>query len=350
MDEIDALRSLGRDAPAASSLNKRMARVALLAHIEAADARTRRLPVSLRLIRPRAIGVIAAVSLVAILASGVLPFGRGVDPAAAASLNRVADVAAMQPAAPADGYRHTKSTGAHLWGIGGGPDRPNGIWVLVPVDREIWVKPDGSGRLIERREAPIWFGPADKAAWVGEGSPDQHVEPFTRGSRDTSFGPTPAGVAPGTPQAWPGSLNYQNVDALPTDVGALRRIIDDRAAAGGGSTDYERFTIVGDLLRETVAAPQVRAALYRVAAGLGGVELIGSMTDRAGRTGTAVAMTSDQSSRGLERRILVFDPQTSMLLAEEDVLLHKVDYLDTDPPIVIGYDTYLVSDVVATIP
>lgn len=140
------------------------------------------------------------------------------------------------------------------------------------------------------------------------------------------------------------------MDALPTDVGALRRIIDERAAVGGGSTDYERFTIVGDLLRETVAAPQVRAALYRVAAGLGGVELIGSMTDRAGRTGTAVAMTSDQSSRDLERRILIFDPQTSTLLAEEDFLIHKVDWLDANPPVAIECDTYLVSDVVSTIP
>jgi hypothetical protein len=346
MDEIDALRTLGRDVPAPTSLTKRLARAALLAHIDAADARTRRLPVRIRLIRLRAVGVIAAVSVVVVLASGVLPLGRGVDPAAAASLNRVADVAAMQPAAPTDGYRHTKSAGAHLWGIGGTADRPNGIWVLVPVEREIWVKPDGSGRLIERRGAPVWFGPADKAAWVAEGSPDLGVKPLT----DTAFGPSPSGLAPGTPQAGPGSLYYQNVDALPTDVGALRRIIDDRAAAGGGSTDYERFTIVGDLLRETVAAPQVRAALYRVAAGLGGVELIGSMTDRAGRTGTAVGMTNEQSSRGLERRILIFDPQTSVLLAEEDVLLHKVDYLDTNPPIVIGYDTYLVSDVVSTVP
>ncbi len=130
----------------------------------------------------------------------------------------------------------------------------------------------------------------------------------------------------------------------------VRQQRGERAAVGGGSTDYEQFTIVGDLLRETVAAPHVRAALYRVAAGLGGVELIGLMTDRAGRTGTAVAMTTDQSSRGLERRIPIFDPQTSTLLAEEDVLIHKVDWLDGNPPAVIGHDTYFFSDVVSTIP
>ena len=61
-------------------------------------------------------------------------------------------------------------------------------------------------------------------------------------------------------------------------------------------------------------------------------------------------MTTDQSSRGLERRVLIFDPQTSLLLAEEDVLLHKVDWLDAEPPLVIGYNTYLVSEIVPTIP
>lgn len=60
----------------------------------------------------------------------------------------------------------------------------------------------------------------------------------------------------------------------------LRRLIDQRAAANGGSTDDERFTIIGDLLRETVAAPKVRSALYRVAAGLNGVEL--AVDDRRG--------------------------------------------------------------------
>lgn len=74
-------------------------------------------------------------------------------------------------------------------------------------------------------------------------------------------------------------------------------------------------------------------------------KLIGSATDRAGRTGTAVAITGNPSGVGLERRILIFDPDTSMLLAEETVLLEAVDWLDADPPIVIGYNTYLVSDI-----
>lgn len=348
MDEIDALRTLGRDVPPPEPATKRAARATLLAHAEAAANRPRWLPDGRSgLRRRRVLGALAALGLVAIVASGQLPIGPRPDPAAAAALNHAADIAAALPDASRDGYRHTTSKGAYLSGVGGGPDHPNGVWALVPVSREIWIKSDGSGRIVESRGEPIWFGPADRAGWQAVGSPDLRGTPFS----DTRFGPTPPGVDPWDPQPWPGSLYYENVDALPTDVATLRRMIDERAAAnGGGATDYERFTIVGDLLRETVAAPKVRAALYRVAASLHGVELVGAMTDRAGRTGTAVSMTTDQSSRGLERRVLIFDPQTSSLLAEEDVLLHKVDWLDAEPPLVIGYNTYLVSDIVPTIP
>ena len=347
MDEIEILRAVGSDVPPPRAGAKQAARAALIAAATEVSARpTFRWP-RLPLQRPRLVIPAVIVSLVVVLALGIVPLGNRPDPAAAAALTAVADVAAALPAAPVDSYRHTKSEGAWLSGIGGPSDRPDGIWALVPVTRELWIKPDGSGRLIETRGQPIWFGPADKTAWVAVGSPDLGGGRHT----DTRFGPTPPGADPSQPQVWPGSLRYEDVDALPTDPSALRQLIDQRAAAnGGGPTDYERFTIVGDLLRETAAAPQVRAALYRVAAELGGVQLIGSTTDRAGRTGTAVVMTNAQSSRGLERRVLIFDPSTSILLEEQDVLLHQVDWLDANSPIVIGYATYLVSDIVEAIP
>lgn len=347
MDEIELLRRIGHDVPPADLAAKHAARAALLAQ---ATARPRpsalRWP-SARVRYPLRAWAIAAMPIVLVLTFGLVPLSTGPNVAAAAALNKVADVAAALPDGPRDGYRHTKSEGAYLSGVGGWPDHPNGIWALVPVSREIWIKPDGSGRLIQSRGEPMWFGPADRAAWQTAGSPDLRGTPYS----DTRFGPMPPGVEPWTPQPEPGSLYFQDVDSLPTDPGSLRQLIDGRAAANGaGSTDYERFTIIGDLLRETVAVPKVRAALYRVAAGLNGVVLVGSLRDRAGRTGTAVSMTNAQSSRGLERRVLIFDPRTSALLGEEDVLLHRVDWLDADPPIVIGYNTYLVSDVVAAIP
>jgi hypothetical protein len=343
MGDIDLLRQIGHDVPSADAATKQSAREALvvLATAPPVGRRWQRVPIPL----PRLAGAVATVALAAVIMFGVLPTVTGPS-AAAAALNRVADVAAALPDGPVNGYRHTESEGAYLSGVGGWPDHPNGIWALVPVSSEFWIKPDGSGRLIQSRGEPIWFGPADRAAWQAAGSPDLRSTPYS----DTRFGPTPPGVAPRTPQVEPGSLYFQDVASLPTDPGSLRQLIDERAAANGGSTDYERFSIIGDLLRETAAPPKVRAALYRVAAGLTGVELIGSMKDRAGRTGTAVSMTNAQSSRGLEQRVLIFDPRTSALLGEEDILLHKVDWLDADPPMVIGYNIYLVSDIVPTIP
>jgi hypothetical protein len=50
------------------------------------------------------------------------------------------------------------------------------------------------------------------------------------------------------------------------------------------------------------------------------------------------------------QRVLISDPKTSMLLEERDVLLHRVSWLDAEPPILIGYATHLASDVVQPIP
>lgn len=187
-----------------------------------------RLP-RLALRRPRLLIPAVVVPLVVVIALGVVPLGSRPDPAAAAALDAVAGVAATLPT-PQDGYRHTKSEGAWLVGEGGWPDHPNGIWALVPVTRELWVKPDGWGRLIETRGEPIWFGPADKAAWVASGSPLPSA-----GHTDTRFAPTPPGADPSHPQVWPWSLTgHQDVDALPTDPAALRQLIDQRAAANGG--------------------------------------------------------------------------------------------------------------------
>ena len=78
------------------------------------------------------------------------------------------------------------------------------------------------------------------------------------------------------------------------------------------------FVLVGDDLRETATLPAVRAALYEVAARIPGVELIGNVTDRAGRAGVAVAMTDTKSRT---RQVLILDPKTSQLLAEEETVV-----------------------------
>ncbi len=40
---------------------------------------------------------------------------------------------------------------------------------------------------------------------------------------------------------------------------------------------------------------------------------------------------------------LIFDAETYHLLAEEEVLLQRGEWLDAQPPVVIGWNTYLAS-------
>jgi hypothetical protein len=352
MDELDMVRSLGGDTPDPDQAAKQAARAALMTRASTSPRRlwwTTRMP---RITPSRVLGLAASLGLVAILVSGVVPVGPGPHDAAAAALDRVAGVAltTADDGAARTGYRHTVSDGANVVGVSTNKEGTHSVWALVPVHREIWVKPDGSGRLIERRSKAVWFSAADKAAWVAAGSPELGDDRTT----DTRFDPTPPGSDPGTPQLAPGSLGYADVDGLPTDVDGLETLIRSRAAAnGGGATDAEVFTIVGGLLSETVAAPKLRAALYRIVARLDGVELMGTATDHAGRSGTGVSLVDDDPSpggRGRERHVLIFDPDTSRLLEKETVQLSRIEGISAEPPVTIGYTTYLTSEIVSHMP
>jgi hypothetical protein len=98
-----------------------------------------------------------------------------------------------------------------------------------------------------------------------------------------------------------------------------------QAAGFGPRLDDEMFVEVGDSLRETNASPAQRAALYAVAARIPGVELVGRVVDSAGRAGLAVA--KDDTVNHI-RSTLVFDPNTSVLLAEQETTLagNSFDY------------------------
>lgn len=277
-----------------------------------------------------AAGLLVMPLLTPVLTTTVWP-GASRQDAAARVLSALAEVAAAQPAeqtAPVAGYRYTRSEGAHLVTVAG-PNAPS-FSVLVPRTRELWIAPDGSGRLRETAGQPIFLGERDRARWEAAGRP-QVVFTYNR-----DFGP--------------GELRYEDLSDLPTDPAALAAVIRQRATLPSGPpVDVEMFVIVGDLLRETAAPPALRAALYRVAARIPGVELVGSVTDRAGRRGVAVAKTTSHFG-GKQRMVLIFDPATSALLAEERVLLEQVDWLDARPPVAIGYTTYLESRIVPALP
>jgi hypothetical protein len=176
---------------------------------------------------------------------------------------------------------------------------------------------------------PIFTSESSRAAWIAAGSP-----PFGM-DIDEDYGP--------------GGLHFEDLSAVPPDTAALTSLVRERASRSERPLDVQMFVVVGDLLRETRAAPELRAALYQVAAQIPGVEVIGNVRDRAGRLGVAVAKTAYHFG-GTERHTLIFDPTTSALLGEETVRSPWLSGIVVDEPTVVSYVVYLKSEVVDQLP
>ncbi len=246
-----------------------------------------------------AFGATALVATASVAATVVLfgAGGAGPSPAAAAVLRHAARTAATQPAIapPAAGqFVYTKSESLFA---NTAVTHHQTINFFQHVTREVWIGPDGSGRLREAEGSPTFVTSADKDAWLAAGKPDLTGD---RNS-DQSF--------------QSGGLSYLDLSNVPSDAAQLKQLIESRTIEGGPPGDAETFTIIGDLLRETYAPPGVRSALYTIASQLPGVQLVGTVKDELGRSGTAVAYVSHGVSDEL-----ILDPQTSALLAERQVV------------------------------
>ncbi|WP_371659541.1 CU044_5270 family protein [Streptomyces sp. NBC_00280] len=252
-----------------------------------------------RVARRRRMGMVvasAAVACVAVVVTGLSITATEppaeTPPASKASvqlLEQAALAAVADPGAvPRSGqYTYVKVTG-HTTALSEGKD---GSMERLRQDEsyEQWTSVDGSGRTMQRK-------PGGSAAWL----------------------PVPA---PGE-----GSLNlptYRFLAGLPTEPGALLETIYRDAnlnhGAGSDSTtgpDQEAFVTIGDLLRASVAPPDVSAALFRAAARIPGVIVVSDAVDAAGRHGVAVAREHDG-----ERFEWIFDKDTKELLGERTVLV-----------------------------
>lgn len=277
-----------------------------------------------------AAGVAAAAVAITVAVPALLPDGHpgGAQDAAAGVLMRAARVAATQEGSPPPGpgqyvYTKTEAVWENGW-AGVGPNQDQYFSVLMPVVREAWIGTDGSGRLLETNGTPAFLTEHDRSVWLAAESPDlggnkTHDESYTAGG-----------------------LSYLDLTKLPTDPGELRTMIEERKVEGGPPGDGETFTIIGDLLRETYAPSKLRAALYQIASELPGVELIGNVKDPVGRDGTAVGYPSD----GVLHE-LIFDPNTSALLAERTVVTDPAQaHLQVAAGTVVGWAAYLASGIV----
>ncbi len=82
-----------------------------------------------------------------------------------------------------------------------------------------------------------------------------------------------------------------------------------RRLGGSSWKPAQLFDRRGSLLQETGASPALRAAVYRAAALIPGVQVLGSVRDRRGRRGLGVAISTRE-----EREELSFNRHTAALM------------------------------------
>ena len=226
--------------------------------------------------------------------------GLPADGDAAAVLNAIAARATALPEDTGSGrYARMENEGWALWTrVDGGQVTSE----VVPQRSTVWAAPDGSGRVVTRRDGP----------GTVTSTTDQALAPGDR----TLMWP-------------PGSLS--------SDDSELARQLEQNHPVGNGPA--ERLVPVVDLAAEQPLAPAVRAAVLRYLARTPGLAVDGIVADRAGRRGVAVHV--DTTMSGLpERRTLIVDPDNGRILGAETLLTKDAGKLNVPVPSVISYTTF----------
>ncbi len=185
--------------------------------------------------------------------------------------------------------------------------------------REIWVRADGSGRVVDVPRGTHFLTEADRAAWVRGGRKvDLHG---TRSDQLVPPGGVPNSVALMNYTIGHTPLTYEQMLGLPDDPDQLaRRIADEaRKCECGPSLDEEQFEIVHDLLRAPAIPAKLRLGLLGAAQRLPTIDPVGTATDSLGRRGIAI---SRMTERG-RRIMLILDPATGTLLGDREVTVRR---------------------------
>lgn len=267
--------------------------------------------------------------------------------AIAADLRRTADAAAASEGAveapPGPGqFLYTKTEVAQLqgWlpkGHGKGSkahpryfvpiNDPSARYALVPTLKEAWMAPDGTTREREALGRVDFLSGADQRLWEAAGSPP----PFAYNPSEHEVGRDGSGrpLKAYSSKAFRGrhEMDYfSRLAQLPTDPEALRLVVENRRGGSvpvapspadsprGGATVERLLEILG----EPITSAALRAAAFDALAEIPGIGLEQGVVDVAGRRGDAISWVRDG---GFGRRC-IFDPRTSQILAEAEMLFN----------------------------
>lgn len=186
--------------------------------------------------------------------------------------------------------------------------------VVIPEVDKTWTAPNGARRLQTHRGHPlVAVTGSPKTLRAAEAGPAVDDSRYRIGT-----GPEPL------------------VSKLSLDPAALKRQLlhDD---SGDSPPTYRLFDTIR-VMNHQIISPRLDAALWRMLATQPDARYLGQVTDRAGRTGDAVAYTQKSG----ERLVLIISPATGELLDSEDLILSGAPGLHlTAYPAVVGYATFL---------
>ncbi|HWH21296.1 MAG TPA: CU044_5270 family protein [Solirubrobacterales bacterium] len=254
-----------------------------------------------------AFGAAAAVAVAVLIAVLALTGGGEEEDQLSAALDGAAARAAAAPSpAGAQPFTYLKTREISVRTT----DADRRSWnVDQSTTREEWVTPDGSGRLRIVAGPSRFVGSGDRVEWEGAGRPRFLTLGFGGRTEDRWIS---AGQLRG------------RVVSLPIEPGALAvRLTEEAAdAQGEGPLAAATLQLIAEDLRNPVASPELRRALYEAAKRIPGIEYLGDLTDADGRSGVGIGVTS--SSAGRPRLYsLIFDPDTSQVLATEETALSE---------------------------
>ncbi len=350
-DELDLVRSIAADTAEPDGAALQAARARLLA-VAAAEVKARepeptrdrrRAPRLARRGRLLSGGAVVAAALAVALAAPLLQrparvtHGPGTSVQPPGSIGRteptavkvLAEAALASARAPAPGfgpgrYWYVLERGVKLGTSSDKAGSKDSVFYRFGYERETWWALGGSLSGHLRSGRAEFLDSAERAAWIAAGRPDLGL-PNTE-----VYSPKAKMLVAGV--GWLPS-SYRDLVRLPTNPVSLRAALTERVRTyhpGAFSTVFKPhpsqtevlFGTIGYLLENYPLPPPLRAALYQVLTRLDGVELVGSVTDMAGRHAVSVAIEVDQPPP--ERYELLLDPATGALLGARSVLTREV--------------------------
>jgi hypothetical protein len=347
MDDLELLGELRASVAEPDPIALRRARRRLLERavgVQVAQVRHRR-RMAVRVAVAAGLAVVVAGGTVAL--DGTTRHGRPVTGgrADAATLLRLAadrSIAEHDPAFGPGQYRYVRT---RTGGTNGSTQLDDGRWLNFLTDEliEVWIPYDETQDWV-RRDTTLgtrFLSKADEKL-----ARDKFPELFAGNRPETSRGPCGLLARPGhiawsnkdggvtempISQAPPevrnrrrptscdggdwGSPNARFMAGLPRDPHALLQRIYRESRGHGAGPDPEAFVFIGDLLRSGQVPGDLRAALYRAAAEIPGIQLIDRTANLAGSPGIAVG----RDEGGGMRRDLIFDRSTGQFVGEREV-------------------------------